>query len=186
MIRAPRRTAWSILALACAAAGSGCGQFGPHQRLEESRRTIQALRSENDQLKDRVLTLRNENEDASERAVDDARRVAALAESVEEYRGSIHAYQAQRDEMKAAYRELRDSLPAAVRSALVDSDRRIALDDRGTESDPSPPPAPRVERQKPVPTEHEASPPPRDGWSPSRPIRVEDEPGLDAPPDRAG
>lgn len=167
MTRAPRRTAWSMLVLACAAAGAGCNQFGPRQRLDESRRTIQALRSENDRLQDQLLTLRNENQDLSERAVDDGRRIAALAESVGDYRSSIHAYQAERDELKNSYRELRDSLPAAVRSALAaDGDRRVVLDDR--EPDGVPATARRDERRKPIPTEHEEPPPPRDGWAPAR------------------
>ncbi|WP_337174355.1 hypothetical protein [Paludisphaera sp.] len=169
MNRAPRHRAWTVLALACAAAGPGCNQFGSRQRLEEGRRTIQALRSENDRLKDQLLTLRNENQDLSERAVDDARRVAALAETVEHYRSSIHAYQAERDELKDSFRTLRDSLPSAVRSALADSDRRVVLDDREpAETPPEPAPAVRAERRKPVPTEHDAPPPPSDGWSPAR------------------
>jgi septal ring factor EnvC (AmiA/AmiB activator) len=169
MTRAPRRTAWSLLVLACAAAGTGCNQFGPRQRLDESRRTIQALRSENDRLQDQLLTLRNENQDLSERAVDDGRRIAALAEAVGDYRNSIHAYQAERNELKNSYRELRDSLPTAVRSALApDGDRRVVLDDREPDA-PEPAPAPRSERRKPIPTEHEGPPPPRDGWAPARP-----------------
>lgn len=170
MSRAPRLKAWTVLALACAAAGPGCNQFGSRQRLEEGRRTIQALRSDNDLLKDQLLTLRNENRDLSERAVDDSRRIAALAESVEEYRGSIHAYQADRNELKESFRAVRDSLPAAVRSALADSDRRVVLDDREPDDTPPTPAAPvRVERRKPILTEHEEPRGSPDGWSPAHP-----------------
>jgi hypothetical protein len=170
MSRAPRHKAWTVLALACAAAGPGCNQFGSRQRLEEGRRTIQALRSDNDRLKDQLLTLRNENHDLSERAVDDSRRIAALSESVDDYRGSIHAYQARQDELKESFRALRDGLPAAVRSALADSDRRVVLDDREPADTPPTPETPlRVERRKPIHTEHDEPQPSRDGWSPVHP-----------------
>lgn len=186
MIPAPRRRAWTILALACAAAGSGCSQFSSRQRVEESRRYIQALRSENDQLKDQILAFRNQNQDFSERSVDDARRLAVQSDTIEGLRRSVHAYQAEHDELKTAFRELRDSLPSAVRSAMSESGARVALDsDRTPEvSDVTPPTplaAPRQERRKPVLTEHEATERPRDEWGPASSPR-HDEPSLDPSP----
>ena len=187
MIPAPRRRGWSILALACAALGPGCSQFGPRQRLEESRRYIQALRSENDQLKDQLLTYRNQAEDSSERAVDDARRLSAQAETIEGLRRSVHAYQAERDELKTAFRELRDSLPAAVRSAMAEPGSRVAQapsgPDDGRDADDATGPvaetAPaREERRKPVPTRMDARRRPRSGWAPAADASPGDEPGL--------
>lgn len=182
MTPAPRRRAWSILALACALAGPGCNQFGSRQRLEESRRYIQALRSENDQLKDQLLTYRNQNEDFSERAVDDNRRVAAQAETIDGLRRSVHAYQTQQEELKTAFRELRDSLPAAVRSAMSDRGSRVALGDEHDPVEETPPrseaPA-RAERRKPLAAELEASHRVDDGWTP---VSVADEPPFDAAP----
>ncbi len=169
MDRARRRKAWTLLALACASAGSGCSQFGSRQRIEESRRTIQALRAENDRLQDQVLTLRNDNQDLSERAVDDARRVAALSGSVEDYRSSIHAYQAERDELKDSFRALRDGLPDAVRSALAtDGDRRVARVEPDSEPPATPPTPARAERRKPVVAERDEPRRGSGGWLPVR------------------
>lgn len=188
MTFAPRRRAWTILALACASAGPGCSQFSSRQRLEESRRYIQALRSENDQLKDQVLAFRNQNQDLSERAVDDARRLAVQSEVIVDQRRSIHAYQAQSEESKTAFRQLRDSLPAAVRSAMADGGSRLALDDDRPRGDADAPEAPdepkRQERRKPVPTEHQSRDRPASAWAPAPADRDHDrdEPGLDAAP----
>ncbi|MDG3003299.1 hypothetical protein [Paludisphaera mucosa] len=187
MIAAPRRRAWSILALACAAAVPGCSQFGSRQRLDESRRTIQSLRSENDQLKDELLTFRNQNEDYSERAVDDARRLTAQSTTIENLRGSVHAYQAEHEDLKTAFRELRDSLPAAVRSAMSESGSRVALgkDDQAEASDvtpPTPEPAPRTDRRKPMPTRLDSPQDRRFGWAPAAEPSREAEPALDASP----
>jgi len=185
MTPAPRRRAWSNLALACALFGPGCNQFGSRQRLEESRRYIQALRSENDQLKDQLLTYRNQYDDLSERSVDDTRRVAAQAETIEGLRRSVHAYQAQQDELKTAFRELRDSLPTAVRSALADGPSRVALDadrDAAVEETPPAAPATRAERRKPLPTELEEPRRGSGGWAPAPNDRVAGEPGLNPSP----
>ncbi|WP_165249217.1 hypothetical protein [Paludisphaera soli] len=184
MSSAPRRRAWSTFALACAMAGPGCSQFSSRQRIEESRRYIQALRSENDQLKDQVLAYRNQNQDFSERAVDDARRLAVQADVIDDQKRSIHAYQAEREDLKTAFRQVRDSLPSAVRSAMSDAGSRIALDgDRGErDTPPDPEPAAREERRKPVPTGHESSDGPRGGWGPALEEAPGDEPGLDPSP----
>ena len=181
MTPAPRRRAWSILVLACALAGPGCNQFGSRQRLEEGRRYIQALRSENDQLKDQLLTYRNQAEDLSERAVDDNRRASVQAETIEGLRRSVHAYQTQQDELKTAFRELRDSLPAAVRSAMTEGASRVALDSDREPAEATPPPSQpptRAERRKPLPTEREVPRRRSDGWTVSVDGRVSDEPGL--------
>ncbi|WP_165073980.1 hypothetical protein [Paludisphaera rhizosphaerae] len=186
MTPAPRRRAWSILALACALTAPGCNQFGSRQRLEESHRYIQALRSENDQLKDQLLTYRNQYDDLSERSVDDNRRAVAQVETIEGLRRSVHAYQTQQDELKTAFRELRDSLPTAVRSVLAEKGSRVALDaDRDPIDEETPPPAEpptRTERRKPLPTEMEATRRRTDGWAPASSKRLSDEPGLDPSP----
>jgi hypothetical protein len=165
-------------------AGPGCSQFSSRQRVEESRRYIQALRSENDQLKDQVLAYRNQNQDFSERAVDDARRLAVQSEVIDDQKRSIYAYQAEREDLKTAFRQLRDSLPSAVRSAMADSGSRIALDaDRGErDTPPAPEPARREERRKPVPTGHESSSGSRVGWTPASEAAGRDEPGLEPSP----
>jgi len=117
MIRAPRLVASSMLALVLASALPGC-QFGASRQLDECRRLSQTLRSQNDQLKDQVLAYRGQYEDATERAVDDARRLSQQEEAIDRLEHSVQAYQHERDELQTAFRDLREGLPAAVRAAL--------------------------------------------------------------------
>src|SRR4051794_20453085 len=91
------------LALVLAAGGlSGCGLV-PRSKLDECRRVTQTLRADNDRLKDVALDLRSQNQDLSQRAVDDARRLATQEEAVERLERSVSAYQAERDKMAAAF-----------------------------------------------------------------------------------
>ena len=92
MIRALRLVATSILSLFLASALPGC-QFGRRRQLDECRRLSQTLRSQNDQLKDQMLAYRSLNEDFSERAVDDGRRLDQQAEAIERLERSVQAYQ---------------------------------------------------------------------------------------------
>jgi len=175
MIRALRLAATSILGLILATAVPGC-QFGARRQLDECRRLSQTLRSQNDQLKDQMLAYRSQNEDFSERAVDDGRRLDQQAEAIERLERSVQAYQAERDELQTAFRELRDSLPAAIRAASSSSDApaRAGRD---------PADAPQVREYK-VPTRPRREPRkgddpgPRPGWAPAD-VEPGSEPDLD-------
>ena len=61
-----------------------------------------------------MLALRSQNQDLSERAVDDARRLALLETANERLETSVQAYQDERMRLEAAYKELRASLPGAL------------------------------------------------------------------------
>jgi septal ring factor EnvC (AmiA/AmiB activator) len=180
MIRAPRLVAASMLALVLAPALPGC-QFGARRQLDECRRLSQTLRSQNDQLKDQMLAYRSQYEDATERAVDDARRLSQQEETIAELERSVHHYQDERDELQAAFRELRDGLPAAVRAALSsppetdsrtadaspDEPRPLGFKTSPTEVKPRPR---RVARARPDDGEGR-----RAGWAPAS-AAPEDEP----------
>jgi hypothetical protein len=92
----PRRGA--ALALAFSLTAGGCG-LTPRQKLDECRRLAQTLRTENNRLKDTALNLRAQNQDLSQRAVDDARRISEQDEAIERLEKSVTAYQAEREEL---------------------------------------------------------------------------------------
>ncbi|HKM53194.1 MAG TPA: hypothetical protein VJY33_07250 [Isosphaeraceae bacterium] len=101
-----------LLAWVALAAG-GC-RMAPREQVDECHRLNQTLRSENAQLKDQMLALRSQNQDYSERAVDDARRLDALEQANVRLETSVQAYQDERTRLETAYKELRASLPQAA------------------------------------------------------------------------
>ena len=109
--RFPGGTPLVLAALAFVA--SGC-HVAPRKELEDCHRVSQTLRSENAALKDQMLALRSQNQDYSERAVDDARRLAQLESSNQQLETSVQAYQDERTRLEAAYQELRASLPRSM------------------------------------------------------------------------
>jgi len=88
--------------------------MAPRQEVDDCHRLSQTLRSENATLKDQMLVLRSQNQDFSERAVDDARRLAQLESSNQRLETSVQAYQDERTRLETAYKELRASLPGAL------------------------------------------------------------------------
>jgi hypothetical protein len=88
--------------------------MAPRQELDDCHRLSQTLRSENANLKDQVLVLRTQNQDLSERAVDDARRLTQLESSNQRLETSVQAYQDERTRLEAAYQELRACLPGPL------------------------------------------------------------------------
>ena len=101
-----------LLAWVALAAG-GC-RMAPREQVDECHRLNQTLRSENAQLKDQMLAFRSQNQDYSERAVDDARRLDALEQANLRLETSVQAYQDERTRLETAYKELRASLPQAA------------------------------------------------------------------------
>jgi hypothetical protein len=110
-LRIPERASCILAAVALAA--PGC-HLAPRQELDDCHRLSQTLRSENANLKDQTLVLRSQNQDLSERAVDDARRLAQLEATNEQLVTSVQAYQDDRTRLEAAYQELRASLPGSL------------------------------------------------------------------------
>ena len=110
-LRIPGRA--PIVLAAAALVASGC-HMAPRQELDDCHRLSQTLRSENAGLKDQMLALRCQNQDFSERAVDDARRLAQLETSNQRLETSVQAYQDERTRLEAAYKELRASLPGSL------------------------------------------------------------------------
>jgi len=113
---APGRPAISVgaLVLSLSLAGlSGCGLV-PKSRMDECHRVTQTLRAENGRLKDLALELRTQNQDLSQRAVDDARQIAAKDEANERLVKSVQAYQGERDKLAEAYRTLEQQVRMAV------------------------------------------------------------------------
>jgi hypothetical protein len=110
-----------VLALA-AACVPGCIVLS-NARMGDYRRVTQNLRAENSRLQDMALDLRSQNQDLSQRAVDDARRLAGLEEAVERLERSTTAYQSEREQMAKAF----DGLKQQVRTAATsDPDRSAA------------------------------------------------------------
>lgn len=143
-LRLPGRAPF-VLAVA-ALVVSGC-RMAPRQELDDCHRLSQTLRSENAGLKDQMLALRSQNEDFSERAVDDARRLAQLETSNQRLETSVQAYQDERTRLEAAYKELRASLPGSLQplSSNQQSGQEASRPRRGNEQDPEPESGPQPE-----------------------------------------
>ncbi len=143
-LRLPGRAPFVLAAVALAA--SGC-RMAPRQEVDDCHRLSQTLRSENAVLKDQMLALRSQNQDFSERAVDDARRLAQLESSNQRLETSVQAYQDERTRLETAYKELRASLPGSLQplSSNQQSGPRPSRPRRGNDPDPEPEPEPRAQ-----------------------------------------
>jgi len=100
------------LALLGSIFGQGCA-FVPKSRFEEAEKLVQSLRAENAQLKDSTLTLKVQNQDLAQRAVDDAQSIRALEVANDQYERSIQGYQDEREQLRSAF----NSLKSQVRTA---------------------------------------------------------------------
>jgi chromosome segregation ATPase len=101
-----------LAVLGFALLASGCA-FVPKSRFEEAQKLVQSLRSENAQLKDSALTLKVQNQDLSQRAIDDDKAIRALEAANTQYEQSIQAYQTEREDLQAAFRELKGQVRTA-------------------------------------------------------------------------
>ena len=109
-----------VLLLLGAGLAPGCA-IVPRDRLEETRRLTESLRTENARLKDEVLGLKAQNQDLADRALDDLRRLTARDEAVERLRQSVQAYQDDRDRLDASYRRLAVGLGRTTQDSSVES-----------------------------------------------------------------
>jgi len=136
-LRLPGRAPFVLAAAALVA--SGC-RMAPRQEVDDCHRLSQTLRSENAGLKDQMMALRSQNQDFSERAVDDARRLAQLESSNQRLETSVQAYQDERTRLETAYKELRASLPGSLQplSSNQQSGPQLSRPRRGNDLDPEP------------------------------------------------
>lgn len=104
-----RPRAGLIVLVAACLAPAGCALVS-QGRLDDSQKVAQTLRGENAQLRDQILALEGQNRDLSERAVDDARRLAAQDDAIKRLEHSVMAYQDDRRKLESAYRRLTASL----------------------------------------------------------------------------
>jgi chromosome segregation ATPase len=107
-----RHFAGWLLVLAIAACASGCSMV-PRSDLTDCAQRCRVLQAESGQLKDEVLSLRSQNRDLSQRAVDDSKRLQVLEEANRRLEDSIAAYQQDRDSIAAAFDKLQAQLRAA-------------------------------------------------------------------------
>ena len=92
--------------------GSGCA-FAPKSQVEDARKLVQTLRTDNAQLKDVALNLKVQNQDLTQRAVDDSRSIRALETANARYEKSIQGYQDDREQLRAAFQELKGQVRTA-------------------------------------------------------------------------
>jgi cell division protein FtsB len=102
-----------VLSLALVASGAGCGMV-PKQRLDDSQKLITSLRTENSQLKDASLSLRTQNQDLSQRAVEDARKISALDEAKSRLERSVQAYIDEREDLNTAFQQFKREAVAQI------------------------------------------------------------------------
>ncbi|MGE5754747.1 MAG: OmpA family protein [Planctomycetaceae bacterium] len=112
------RVSWR-LALGGLGLGLGLGGLAgcslvPKSRLDDCHRLSQTLQSENARLKDVTLSLRSQNQDLTQRAVDDARQLKVQGESVRRLEQSVLAYQAERDQLAAAFERMKRDLQVSA------------------------------------------------------------------------
>ena len=92
---------------------TGCGVVS-QSKMDEYHRVAQTLRAENSRLKDVSLVLRTRNQDLSQRAVDDAKRLSAQEEVVASLENSVQAYQAEREKLAESFESLKRQVRVAV------------------------------------------------------------------------
>ena len=107
------RTRPALAALACVLMlAPGCA-FVPKSRVDEAQKLVQSLRSENAQMKDTALTLKVQNQDLAQRAVDDGKAIRALEVANAQYEQSIQGYQEEREQLQSAFQDLKGQVRTA-------------------------------------------------------------------------
>ena len=96
-------------------------------------------RPENDRLKDTTISLRSQNQDLNQRAVDDARRHRVQEEEIQRLVQSVSAYQEDRDKLAVAFERIKSQIRSSVNpvsSGLVKQLQDLAQAHPGWEFDP--------------------------------------------------
>ena len=104
-----RRAALGAMTLLVA----GCGLV-PQTRLDDATKLVHGLRTENAQLKDANLKLKVQNQDLSQRAVDDAQALRGLETANAQYAQSIQGYQQDRDQLRSAFNDLKNQVQSSA------------------------------------------------------------------------
>jgi chemotaxis protein MotB len=105
--------AFSCAVVVAAACDSGCS-FVPKAKVDECHRVTQTLRADNSRLKDVTADLRAQNQELTQRAVDDAHKISAQEEAVERLEKSVTAYQAERDQLARAFEAIKRQIRLAA------------------------------------------------------------------------
>jgi chromosome segregation ATPase len=147
-----------VLAVITASALPGCSMV-PRERLEESQRLAQSLRTENARLKDQIVGLQTQNRDYADRSLDDLRRLTSRDAAIDRLQQSVHAYQDDRDRLASAYRRLATNLgrmpddgalsSTAARTDRRDSHQSESLWREGDADGTAPPAGPRADGSDP-------------------------------------
>jgi predicted nucleic acid-binding Zn-ribbon protein len=106
----------------------------PKTQLDESQKVAQVLRTENARLKDQVSVLTSENRDASDRAIDDAQRLATQDQAITRLETSVQAYQDDRERLASAVQEIKSNLELPSRSPTAKAVTRKSTKVRETAS----------------------------------------------------
>jgi chemotaxis protein MotB len=132
------RRSWIAL---CGLGLAGC--MVPKSRLDECHHLSQTLQAENNRLKDTAISLRSQNQDLNQRAVEDARRLRVQEEEIQRLVQSVSAYQEDRDQLAAAFDRIKSQIrtapgpgPGAVSSGLFQRLADVAQAHHGWEFDP--------------------------------------------------
>jgi chemotaxis protein MotB len=137
-VRSPAALMRLLPALPLALGLAGCSMV-PKSRLDDCAKVAQSLRAENAQLKDATLSLKGDNADLTQRAVDDGRKIAALEEANEHFEASVQAYIDEREKLNESFEQVRriaQASAAPTSHALRSRLRSFANDHEGTTLDP--------------------------------------------------
>jgi chemotaxis protein MotB len=135
--RAKRR--WVAMGVGLCGLGLGGCSFVPKSRLDECHRLSQTLQAENDRLKDTAISLRSQNQDLNQRAVDDGRRHRVQEEEIQRLVQSVSAYQEDRDKLAVAFERIKSQIRSSVNpvsSSLLRQLQDLAQAHPGWEFDP--------------------------------------------------
>jgi chemotaxis protein MotB len=118
---------------------AGCSMV-PKSRVDDCAKVAQALRAENAQLKDSTLSLKGENADLTQRALDDGRKIAALEDANSRFESSVQAYIDEREGLNESFQKFRRIAQAGAKSpstAFISRLRSFVADHEGTTFDPA-------------------------------------------------
>jgi chemotaxis protein MotB len=107
---------------------AGCS-YVPKTRLDDCHRLSQALQAENSRLKDTSISLRAQNQDLNQRAVDEARRLRSQEEEIQRLVQSVTAYQDEREQMAAALERIKAQVRTSAAAGPVTSGLLGRLED---------------------------------------------------------
>ncbi|SIO59137.1 chemotaxis protein MotB [Singulisphaera sp. GP187] len=117
---------------------TGCSVV-PRSRLDDCHKLSQTLEADKARLNDNLLSLRSQHNDLAQRADDDARRLLARDDEVNQLRGTVQAYQDERDQLAADYARVKGLLQVSanpVSTSLIQRFEGFAKGRPGCEFNP--------------------------------------------------